>query len=487
MLPGVTGRTWVKLLRNAFGAGAVLVAAQVGVGSGLTVLNWEVNLTAVSNWGQLLTWLAFIFAIGVAGGSVLGRRLLRQPRPELRLPARLATGFAAALGAALAFPLVWIPVRVSTPAIDAHPELTLAITAGAGSLVGLVLAVFALRWSTAGAGILASAVWVWLFAIISVGLAAKDHVRLIPQLGMVDAPPLIPTNVWWSGPYLMVGIAAVLGVIVAARAGWTGAGWFGVSVSGLAGPATVASAYLVTGWGVSGHGEDISLYLASLAALGVGFAVAAAVASSVVPHRPVRALARPTTVRPAIATVPAPLAIAAEPAFVLQTPKSEPPYQREPGFYTEPIYFAEPRALPAGRPSPTVGKKPAAPRKPASAKKPNLAPRPEPAPAPQPKPLRQPEPTPVPMLEALEEPTYDAGHATPVEAVVVAPVEVPVQAEVVVEPPPSVSTRDKGKRRRTGGDKNKNRLRKGERDHIDWIDNLVQLPVDPDLKLSKER
>ena len=30
-------------------------------------------------------------------------------------------------------------------------------------------------------------------------------------------------------------------------------------------------------------------------------------------------------------------------------------------------------------------------------------------------------------------------------------------------------------------------LRQGERDHIDWIDDLVELPVDPTLKMSKER
>ena len=30
-------------------------------------------------------------------------------------------------------------------------------------------------------------------------------------------------------------------------------------------------------------------------------------------------------------------------------------------------------------------------------------------------------------------------------------------------------------------------LRQGERDHIDWIDDLVKLPVDPTLKMSKER
>ena len=57
-------------MRNSFGAGVVLAAAQVGVGSGLGVLDWPLSFSVMRGWGQLLTWVGFIFAVGVAGGAV---------------------------------------------------------------------------------------------------------------------------------------------------------------------------------------------------------------------------------------------------------------------------------------------------------------------------------------------------------------------------------------------------------------------------------
>ena len=273
-------------MRNSFVAGAVLAAAQVGVGSGLGVLDWPLSFSAIRGWGQLLTWVAFIFAVGVAGGAVVGRRALRRPRPTLTIWARVAASGASGLGSAAAFPLVWIPVRVNQPTVDLAAEVTMAVTAGIGALVGMVLAVIALSWKPVTSGVVVSAAWVWLFALVSVGLAAKDHVRVTPRLGMIDAPQALASDAWWLGPYLMVGVAALLGLVVAAVAGWKGAGWVGIALSGLAGPGLVASAYLITGWGVSGNGEDLAPYAASLLAVCSGVIASMAVASAAIPHHP---------------------------------------------------------------------------------------------------------------------------------------------------------------------------------------------------------
>jgi hypothetical protein len=207
-------------MRNSFGAGIVLAAAQLGVGNGLGILDTPLSLSAMRGWGHVLTWVAFMFAVGVAGGAVVGRRALRRPRPTLTVSARVAAAGAAGLGAAAALPLVWLPVRVNYPTVDPRAEVTMAVTAGVGVLVGMALAVAALTWKSVTAGITTSAAWVWLFALASVGFAAKDHVRVNPRLGMIDAPRLIPAGAWWLGPYLMVGIAALVGLLVAASAGW---------------------------------------------------------------------------------------------------------------------------------------------------------------------------------------------------------------------------------------------------------------------------
>jgi hypothetical protein len=259
-----------------------------------------------------------------------------------------------------------------------------------------------------------------------------------------------------------------------------------------------------------------------------------AVASATVPHRPAPRKAAPSRARsdkpPALASMPAPLAITsyAEPAYVLESSPVEPAYRRQPPFHTEEIYLPEPRAH-SGQTSAVRGE---------PAPRPDLNRRAEPAPeatyeppyeAPYESrydPKNPPTPTPTPAAE----PAYEPGHAVPVEAVVVEPappaspvvVEAPVvedavlvepepapAAQAVVEPEPAPAAggiavapgagkrkgRDKDKQRRPSGRRgrppesegNGQGLRKGERDHIDWIDNLVKLPADPTLKMTKER
>src|ERR1700755_530442 len=98
-------------MRNTFGAGALLTAAQVGVASGLSILDWSLGLSTIHGWGQLLTWVAFIFAAGVVGGAVLGWQSLRRARPASTFWTRVVAVVSAGLGSAIALPLVWIPVR----------------------------------------------------------------------------------------------------------------------------------------------------------------------------------------------------------------------------------------------------------------------------------------------------------------------------------------------------------------------------------------
>jgi hypothetical protein len=284
---------------------------------------------------------------------------------------------------------------------------------------------------------------------------------------------------------------------------------------------------------VSGNGEDAGPYVAALAALGSGVLASMAVASATVPHRPVPRMAAPpraADVPRALASLPAPLAITsyAEPAYVLESSTAEPAYRRQPAFYTDPIYLPEPRAHSGQTP----------PVRPEPASRPDLNRRAEPAPestyeppyeAPYESPY-DPKNPPSPAFEVSA--GYEPGHAVAVEAVVVEPTAVgsgpTVEDAVVVEPTdpavtasPAAGTaepvaepaagspvakpgsqpdgkrkgrqKDKDRRpttrrtRRPDPETNTRELRQGERDHIDWIDNLVKLPIDPTLKMSKDR
>jgi len=143
-LPGVTARIWFKLVRNAFLAAALLTAAQVGFGSGVGVIDWQRGGLTALGWGQLLTWIAFVFAVGVLGGAAVGQRFV--PR-RLKIPATGARGrtpfgitlvaaLAAGFGSAATFPLLWLPVMTGRPSVDPNPIQSVATTAGAGALVG---------------------------------------------------------------------------------------------------------------------------------------------------------------------------------------------------------------------------------------------------------------------------------------------------------------------------------------------------------------
>ncbi len=91
----------------------------------------------------------------------------------------------------------------------------------------------------------------------------------------------------------MVGLAGILGVVVGSVAGWKGATWSGIALSGASGPALLASAYLTTGGGVGGNSEDARPYLAAMFSLGAGLLASMAVASATIPHRPPPRPAKP--------------------------------------------------------------------------------------------------------------------------------------------------------------------------------------------------
>jgi hypothetical protein len=268
-------RAWVKLIWNSLGVAVVAVAAQLAIATALDIVRW----TDVGNpdvWRAVLTWITFIYAVAVLSGAAVGRRAVRRPGRPDGIAARIAAVLASGVGATVAVALAWLPAHDAEPPNHVHPELVVAMTAGAGIVAGIILAAAALFVPPIAGGARAAVIWIWLAGI---GTAAEVYFThrafAVPRLAVVDAPSVIPTAVW-SGPMAMVGIAAILGLGVAIVARWGGARRLGVAVSGLAGPAVVAAAYLIAGPGASPQQNDP--YRASLFAAGAGLIASVLVA-----------------------------------------------------------------------------------------------------------------------------------------------------------------------------------------------------------------
>jgi hypothetical protein len=271
-------RAWIKLIWNSLGAAAIAAAAQLAIAQALGIIRWDASFPVddPSGWNALLTWIAFIFAVAVLGGAAVGRRALRRPTKPDAMPARIAAALSAGLGAGIAVALAWLPAKAARPPVSVHPELLVAMTAATAIVAGIAIAVLALSVPPVAVGVRAAVAWIWLVGIGSAIAGYLTHrPYAAPRLAVLDAPSLISVA-WWSGPYLMIALAALLGIGVAAVARWAEAGRFGIAISGFAGPAVVAAAYLMTSPGEGSR--QVDPYRAALFAVGAGLVASVIVA-----------------------------------------------------------------------------------------------------------------------------------------------------------------------------------------------------------------
>jgi hypothetical protein len=298
---------WGRLAGRAGGAALISAATQVGVAVGLGLTRWTDFATA-------LTWVVFIFACSALAGVAAVWRSLARAGVVRRASAVLA----AALGAAVAVPLVWLPVRslIAVPVADeiltgADAGRAVAIAAAAGVLIGAVLAAAALAGTAVAASVAAWVGWTWLAGTTSALVAAAAGTPGSPRLGFLEVPAL-PAVV---GPVpTLLATAVVLGFAVAVPARRVGLRPVGVVAAGFAGPAVIAAPYLVA----VGGGRTT---LVAVAAVGTGSLVAAAVSLRRTGTAAGVALAVPTAdatpaqVTPVVAPVqPAPVRTARVPA-----------------------------------------------------------------------------------------------------------------------------------------------------------------------------
>ncbi len=273
-------RAWAKLVWHAFGVAALVVAAELGAAQAFRLIRWgdDFGPGGTSSWSALLTWIGFTYAVAVLAGAAVGRRAVRRPTRPDGAVARILAVLAATAGAAAAVILAWLPSGDVRAPVNVDPRLVVTLTAGAGVLIGAMVALAALSVAPLAVNASTTVVWVWLVAIASAlaDLAVRTP-QPTPRLAVVDVPTVVPPNQWWTGSNLMIGMAVVLGALVALVARWGGGSRPWIAMSGLAGPLIVAAAYLLAGPDTADPGQR-GAYYASLIAVAAGLGASSLIA-----------------------------------------------------------------------------------------------------------------------------------------------------------------------------------------------------------------
>jgi hypothetical protein len=441
----VATRTGFSLVGRSLGTAVVLTAAQLGILQGLIVLDWRATAAEGLAWKAAQTWLVFVFAVGVLGGVATVRRML--PHGKGRAAARVGVSICAAIGATMSLPLVWLPLRAAGSTADFPPEVGGTVAAGVGVVVGLILALAGLIAAPIAWGVATTVLWVWSVALASAAGASLGVTESgPPRLGVLDDPRFAGSGRWWLGANLMIVITVVLGLTLAAIARKAGASRLATALSGVAGPVLVAVAYLAAGPATGEDTSHIQAYVASLMAAAAGVLASTAVA--------IVRRAAPTATTLVDIPVRSDATTTAVGASFVPSPRAARP--SKPSALSSPGTSASTGAPAKGAKSAKVGKagRAAATAKPAAAK-------------------------PVAPAEPIGERTSLAKIISPdrpARPVPVSPAPAGAGSQRVAAGTPEGS----------GRSDQPERLRRREREHIDWIKNLVNLPEDPLLKARKK-
>ncbi|MFI8805808.1 hypothetical protein [Micromonospora chalcea] len=249
----MVSRGWGGSTAAALGVAAGAGAAQLGFGYGLGIINWAptgaVRIEAA--WVASLAWATWIAATSVIAGAVCAQRLRGRDDESQGRPPRFALVLAAAVGALVTVLLVAVPARAAQVPDVSAPQTVAAAYAGAGLLLGMLLATWALHTRAAATNLIATSGWLWLLAVVSVvdGVVAGRGLTTA-QLGIWQISAdrgafWIRDYFYWPGALLSVLSALVIGVLAARRAARAAEVRVGAAASGAAGPLLVALAYLL--------------------------------------------------------------------------------------------------------------------------------------------------------------------------------------------------------------------------------------------------
>lgn len=264
---GMPPSRMIRALTTAAGVAAGVGAAQLGIGYGLGVFSWLPTVHGVDEaaWLASLAWTVWISALSVVIGAVVADRSSLPTvgmSPIARILWRAVLALAAALGGLIVVALTAVPSRVAQRADTFAPHLIVGGYAIAGVLLGLFVAIAAVNARPIATNILITSGWMWLLAAVAtVDALAADGELEVAQLGVWQITSDGPWfhSIYVPGAALAGGSAVIIGALTAwpaavRRAGATvvseagsriGSGWVAVALSGAAGPAIVAAAYLL--------------------------------------------------------------------------------------------------------------------------------------------------------------------------------------------------------------------------------------------------
>ncbi|WP_254909761.1 hypothetical protein [Micromonospora sp. NBS 11-29] len=278
---------WGGSTAAALGVAAGAGAAQLGFGYGLGIINWAPtgSVRVEAAWVASLAWATWIAATSVIAGAVCAQRLRAGDEPTGALP-RLGLALAAGVGALVTVLLVAVPARAARVPDTSAPQTVAAAYAAAGLALGVLLATWALHTRAAATNLIATTGWLWLLAVVSVvdsvlsGRGLTTAQLGIWQISADRAGFWIRDYFYWPGAVLSLGSALVIGVLAARRAARSPQVRVGAAASGAAGPLLVALAYLLAVPRLAGiAAEQLSAHLiapyAVIAGVGGSLLVAA--------------------------------------------------------------------------------------------------------------------------------------------------------------------------------------------------------------------
>lgn len=235
---------WMTQVGTAAGVAAATGAAQLGLGYGLSVVDWPTELTADdSAWLGSLGWATWIAASATVFGAVVAARLTA----VITGAWRFALAASAAVGALLTVVLVSLPAR-STVRVD---DVTADRTAGGYAIVGIALGLLIAYWAAGSrpvaANLIATSAWLWTLAGAAVLLDVLWHRPSATYLASwqfsgADGGAVGP--IAWPSALLTLLAALAIGALSAAPSAGRGDYSLSTAASGAVGPFLVAAAFL---------------------------------------------------------------------------------------------------------------------------------------------------------------------------------------------------------------------------------------------------
>ena len=282
---------WTRVTGTTLGIAALTAAGQLGVAYGLGVVRFPRTFPAGGLWATQLTWVAWIAALAVLAGAAAGAWKARRMRgapgapTSLELGHRMLVALLAGAGAGLTIGLTALPARAAEiPGANPAPALEAALAASLGVVAGILAAVAALSLRVVAVSIIALVAVVWLVALVAVAPSLAPGAELpLVRLGVLDLP------VFGAGARSTIAVlsppvlALLVGVAVAAAARSRGLPVLHTILSGTAGPALLAVAYLIAAPGADDRSVQAPAFGGALVALAAGLLASVMVAMSRLP------------------------------------------------------------------------------------------------------------------------------------------------------------------------------------------------------------